>query len=37
MLFDGFIAQKNGYMEPDISRPGLGLTLKRRDAVRYAA
>jgi len=37
MFFDGFIAQKHGYMEPDLSRPGLGLTLKRRDALRYAA
>jgi L-alanine-DL-glutamate epimerase-like enolase superfamily enzyme len=37
MLFDGFIAQKNGYLEPDASRPGLGLTFKRRDALRYAA
>lgn len=37
MFFDGFIGQKNGYLEPDLSRPGLGLTLKRRDALRYAA
>lgn len=37
MFFDGFIAQKNGYLQPDLSRPGMGLTLKRRDALRYAA
>lgn len=37
MFFDGFIAQKNGCMEPDLSRPGIGLTLKRKDALRYAA
>jgi L-alanine-DL-glutamate epimerase-like enolase superfamily enzyme len=37
MLFDGFIAQKNGRLEPEISRPGLGLIFKRKDAERYAA
>lgn len=37
MLFDGFIAQNNGYLEPDRSAPGLGLTFKRKDAQRYAA
>jgi L-alanine-DL-glutamate epimerase-like enolase superfamily enzyme len=37
MLFDGFIEQRNGFMKPDDSRPGLGLTLKRKDALRYAA
>lgn len=37
MFFDGFIAQKNGYLTPDHSRPGLGIALKRRDALRYAA
>ncbi|HZY60920.1 MAG TPA: enolase C-terminal domain-like protein [Edaphobacter sp.] len=37
MLFDGFIAQKNGSLTPDSSRSGLGLTLKRKDAERYAA
>jgi L-alanine-DL-glutamate epimerase-like enolase superfamily enzyme len=36
MLFDGFIAPKNGRLEPDRSRPGLGLTFKRKDAERYA-
>jgi L-alanine-DL-glutamate epimerase-like enolase superfamily enzyme len=37
MLFDGFIAPKNGQLEPDRSAPGLGLTFKRKDAKRYAA
>ncbi len=36
MLFDGFIAQKDGCLEPDISRPGMGLIFKRKDAQRYA-
>jgi L-alanine-DL-glutamate epimerase-like enolase superfamily enzyme len=36
MLFDGFIAPKDGRLEPDRSRPGLGLTFKREDAERYA-
>jgi L-alanine-DL-glutamate epimerase-like enolase superfamily enzyme len=37
MLFDGHIEQRNGFMRPDDSRPGLGFTLKRKDALRYAA
>jgi L-alanine-DL-glutamate epimerase-like enolase superfamily enzyme len=37
MLFDGFIEQKNGFMAPDLSRPGMGLTFKQKDALRYAA
>ncbi len=37
MLFDGFVEQKNGQMKPDDSEPGLGLTFKRKDAMRYAA
>ena len=37
MLLDGFIEQRNGFMKPDDSRPGLGLTLKRKDALRFAA
>lgn len=37
MLFDGFIAPKDGRLEPDRSRPGLALTFKRKDAERYAA
>jgi L-alanine-DL-glutamate epimerase-like enolase superfamily enzyme len=37
MLFDGVIKPKNGSLHPDLSRPGLGLELKRADARRYAA
>ena len=37
MLFDGFVEQKNGQMKPDDSQSGLGLTFKRKDALRYAA
>ncbi|MFZ0743519.1 MAG: enolase C-terminal domain-like protein [Terracidiphilus sp.] len=36
-LFDGFIAARNGELKPDRSRPGLGLTFKRKDAERLAA
>jgi L-alanine-DL-glutamate epimerase-like enolase superfamily enzyme len=37
MLFDGAPVAKDGAIRPDMSRPGLGLTLKERDAERYAA
>ncbi len=37
MLFDGAIGARNGALEPDRSRPGLGLELRRADARRYAA
>lgn len=37
MLFDGAPVAKNGTIAPDMSRPGLGLTFKERDAERYAA
>ncbi len=37
MLFDGAVEPKNGVLHPDLSRPGLGLELKRADAQRYAA
>ena len=38
MLFDGFIApDKNGKLQPDRSRAGLGLCFKRSDAERFAA
>jgi L-alanine-DL-glutamate epimerase-like enolase superfamily enzyme len=36
MLFDGVEQQKGGELEPDLSRCGLGLALRRRDAERYA-
>jgi L-alanine-DL-glutamate epimerase-like enolase superfamily enzyme len=37
MLFDGAPVPKDGAIAPDMSRPGLGLTFKQRDAERYAA
>jgi L-alanine-DL-glutamate epimerase-like enolase superfamily enzyme len=36
ILFDGVLEPVNGAVWPDRSRPGLGLTLKRADAARYA-
>ena len=35
MLFDGAPVPKAGTIEPDRSRPGLGLVFKRQDAARY--
>lgn len=37
MLFDGVLDPGYGELEPDRSRPGHGLELKRADAERYAA
>jgi len=37
MLFDGVLQPKNGKLYPDLSRPGIGLELKRADAQRFAA
>jgi len=37
LLFDGVLAPKDGALEPDRSRPGNGLELRRADAERYAA
>ncbi len=37
MLFDGLPQLVNGALRPDLSRPGLGLEFKRRDAERFAA
>jgi L-alanine-DL-glutamate epimerase-like enolase superfamily enzyme len=37
MLFDGALTPVDGALHPDLSRPGLGLEFKRRDAERYAA
>lgn len=37
MLFDGTPVPKQGLIRPDLSRPGLGLELKRADAERFAA
>ena len=37
MLFDGVPQPVNGELRPDLSRPGIGLELKRADAQRFAA
>jgi L-alanine-DL-glutamate epimerase-like enolase superfamily enzyme len=37
MLFDGTLDPSGGKLEPDRSRTGLGLTLKRDEAERWAA
>jgi L-alanine-DL-glutamate epimerase-like enolase superfamily enzyme len=37
LLFEGTLEPKGGVLHPDLSRPGLGLELKRADALRYAA
>jgi L-alanine-DL-glutamate epimerase-like enolase superfamily enzyme len=36
MLFDGAATVRNGTIQPDLSRAGLGLTLKTADAARFA-
>jgi len=36
LLFDGALTPLNGTLVPDVSRPGMGLELKRADAERYA-
>jgi L-alanine-DL-glutamate epimerase-like enolase superfamily enzyme len=35
LLFDGFLEPERGALRPDLSRPGHGLELKRRDADPY--
>ncbi|MGH9716650.1 MAG: enolase C-terminal domain-like protein [Candidatus Acidiferrales bacterium] len=35
MLFDGVQQPRNGELVPDVSRPGLGVSLKRNDAKRF--
>ncbi len=35
MLFDGAPVPRDGTIAPDMSRPGLGLDFKRRDAERF--
>lgn len=37
MLFDGAPEPEHGLLRPDLSRPGLGLTFKRKDAERFGA
>lgn len=36
MLFDGAVEPVSGTLSPDLSRPGIGLELRRSDASRYA-
>ncbi|MGH9405760.1 MAG: enolase C-terminal domain-like protein [Terriglobia bacterium] len=36
MLFDGVAAPEHGVLHPDLTRPGFGLELRRKDAKRYA-
>jgi hypothetical protein len=35
MLFDGTTPPRQGILYPDLSRPGMGLELKRSDAEKY--
>ncbi len=37
MFFDGVIQPVGGRLNPDLSRPGMGLEFRRADAERYAA
>ncbi|HJU10624.1 MAG TPA: enolase C-terminal domain-like protein [Candidatus Binataceae bacterium] len=37
MLFDGVVEPRQGKLHPDLSRPGLGIELKRAEAQRFAA
>ena len=36
MLFDGALTPEGGALRPDLTRPGLGLEFKRKDAARFA-
>jgi L-alanine-DL-glutamate epimerase-like enolase superfamily enzyme len=37
LLFDGVVEPTRGELRPDLTRPGLGLELRRGDAARFAA
>jgi L-alanine-DL-glutamate epimerase-like enolase superfamily enzyme len=37
MLFDGAPVPRDGMIAPDLTRPGLGLELRQKDAARFAA
>ena len=37
LFFDGFISPINGLLEPDLSRPGLGIEIKRANTKKFAA
>jgi L-alanine-DL-glutamate epimerase-like enolase superfamily enzyme len=36
MFFDGALSAVDGFLRPDLSRPGMGLEFKRVDAEEYA-
>ena len=36
LLFDGALEPSKGTLTPDLSRPGLGIEFKQRDAARFA-
>ncbi len=36
MIFEGAVSPVEGILHPDLSRPGMGIELKRNDAERYA-
>lgn len=35
MFFDGVPAPENGFLKPDLTRPGLGVIFKEKDASKY--
>jgi L-alanine-DL-glutamate epimerase-like enolase superfamily enzyme len=35
-LFDGVVEPEDGHLRPDLTRPGLGLELRREEAAQYA-
>lgn len=35
MFFDGVIQPKGGMLYPDLTRPGVGLELRKADVERY--
>ena len=37
LLFEGSLVPKNGFLIPDDARPGLGISLRKSEARRYAA
>ncbi len=37
MFFDGALTPRDGVLMPDLSRPGMGLELRRADIIQYAA
>jgi len=36
IFFDGVLSPIHGELRPDLSRPGMGLEFKRKDAAQYA-